>query len=130
VCWTWEPAPARMAITLALECPEWDVTATDASDAALAVARENAARLGRLRAFFTVATGLRRLPSTDRFDLIDEQPALHRGWMTPILREGDVRFEPRASVGGQTSRGSRISPTSPVQRAGSFLNDPGRLAAG
>lgn len=100
------PEPARVldlgtgsgaiAITLALECPAWDVTATDAVDAALAVARDNAARLGAC-VRFAGGDWFTALVPDDRFDLIISNPP----YIAPDdvhLDEGDLRFEPRSAL--------------------------------
>lgn len=100
------PEPARVldlgtgsgaiAITLALECPAWDVTATDVVDAALAVARDNAARLGAC-VRFAGGDWFTALVPDDRFDLIISNPP----YIAPDdvhLGEGDLRFEPRSAL--------------------------------
>lgn len=100
------PEPARVldlgtgsgaiAITLALECPAWDVTATDVVDAALAVARDNAARLGAC-VRFAGGDWFAALVPDDRFDLIISNPP----YIAPDdvhLGEGDLRFEPRSAL--------------------------------
>lgn len=84
-----------IAITLALELPAADVTAVDISDAALAMARGNAARLGaRLHClqseWFAALSG-------ERFDLIvSNPPYVAEG--DPHLAEGDLRFEPALAL--------------------------------
>lgn len=55
-----------VALAVADELPDADVTATDASPDALAVARANAARLGLERVTFTTGT----LPARGEFDLV------------------------------------------------------------
>lgn len=85
-----------LAVTLALECPDWDVTATDASEAALAVARDNAARLGACVRFFA-GDWYAPLPAADRFDLVVANPP-YIAPDDPHLGEGDVRFEPRSAL--------------------------------
>jgi len=85
-----------IAVSVALACPHARVTASDASYAALAVARDNAERLG---AAITFCQGdwYAALPADQRYDLILANPpyiARH----DPHLGEGDVRFEPRAAL--------------------------------
>lgn len=85
-----------IAITLALECPAWDVTATDVVDAALAVARDNAARLGAC-VRFAGGDWFTAVVPDDRFDLIISNPP----YIAPDdvhLGEGDLRFEPRSAL--------------------------------
>lgn len=85
-----------IAITLALECPLWDVTASDISAAALTVARDNAARLGACVRFCS-GSWFAALPAGDRFDLIVSNPP-YIAAEDPHLVEGDVRFEPRLAL--------------------------------
>lgn len=80
-----------IAITLALEIPQAEVTAVDASQAALAVAQDNATRHG---------AGLRLLQSDwfaavpgERFDLIVANPP-YIATADPHLAAGDLRHEP------------------------------------
>jgi release factor glutamine methyltransferase len=88
------------AIALAVKRhrPRARVTAVDASDAALAVARANAARLGlavefRLGRWFAALEG-------ERYELIVANPPYVAAG-DPHLEQGDLRFEPRgALVGG------------------------------
>lgn len=85
-----------IAITLALECPDWDVTATDASEATLAVARDNAARLGAC-VRFAAGDWFGAVSPEDRFDLVISNPP-YIAADDPHLAEGDVRFEPRRAL--------------------------------
>lgn len=85
-----------LAITLALEVPEWDVTATDASAPALAVARDNAARLGAVVRFLA-GDWYAALPAGDRFHLVVSNPP-YIAVDDPHLVVGDVRFEPRGAL--------------------------------
>ena len=87
-----------IAVTLALECPAAQVMATDASAAALAIARRNAERLGAAVAFVP-GDWYDALPVDATFDLIVSNP--------PYVAAGDphladLRFEPmRALTDGQ-----------------------------
>lgn len=84
-----------VAITLALECPQAEVVAVDLSPAAIAVARNNAGRLGarvdfRVGSWFAPVAG-------EGFDLIVSNP--------PYVAEGDphlalngLPFEPRSAL--------------------------------
>jgi release factor glutamine methyltransferase len=82
-----------IALTLACERPDVRVTATDASDAALAVARANAEALG-CSARIELATGSWFEPVAGRrFDLIVANPPYVAG-RDPHLCNGDLRFEP------------------------------------
>ncbi|MCM2287689.1 MAG: peptide chain release factor N(5)-glutamine methyltransferase [Sulfuritalea sp.] len=84
-----------LAITLALEMPKAQVTALDASAAALDVARKNAQRLGaQLRLlqsdWYSALAG-------ERFDLIVANPP-YIADADPHLAAGDLRHEPRAAL--------------------------------
>jgi release factor glutamine methyltransferase len=104
-----------IAITLALEHPGADVTATDASPAALAVAQDNADQLGATRVRFRAGDWYSAVPADAAFDFIVSNP--------PYVARGDphlaaLRFEPpsaltdggdglaclRAVIGGSASR--------------------------
>lgn len=85
-----------IAITLALECPAWDVTATDASEKALAVARDNAARLGAC-VRFAAGDWYAAIGAGERFDLVISNPP-YIAADDVHLGEGDVRFEPRRAL--------------------------------
>ncbi|MRR49864.1 MAG: peptide chain release factor N(5)-glutamine methyltransferase [Rhodocyclaceae bacterium] len=87
-----------LAITLALECPTAQVTAVDASAAALAVATENARQLGAVVRFvesdWYAALAAR---DSERFDLIvSNPPYIAPG--DPHLSQGDLRFEPASAL--------------------------------
>lgn len=86
-----------VAVAIALRRPRAQVTATDASRAALAVTRENAARHGANieiveSDWFAALAGR-------RFHLIVCNPP-YVSERDPHLTEGDLRFEPRAALVG------------------------------
>jgi release factor glutamine methyltransferase len=87
-----------LAITLALEWPAAAVTATDVSPDALAVAAENAARLGAARIDFRRTNLLDGLPG--RFDLVVSNPPYialaDRASLPPDVRD----HEPAAALYG------------------------------
>lgn len=86
-----------VAVAIALQRPRAGVTATDASSAALAVARDNAARHGTPIEF--VESDWFAALAGRRFDLIVcNPPYVAEG--DPHLSEGDLRFEPRAALLG------------------------------
>lgn len=84
-----------LAITLALELPLARVTAVDVSVAALAVARENVARLGA-RVECVASDWFAALPPA-RYDLIVANPPYVAAG-DPHLTEGDLRFEPTGAL--------------------------------
>lgn len=87
-----------IAVTLALECRECVVTATDLSPGALAVAEENAGRLGA-RVRFLAGSWFDALPVGEQYDLIVSNPP-YVAPGDPHLVQGDVRFEPVSALVG------------------------------
>ncbi|MEM8549046.1 MAG: peptide chain release factor N(5)-glutamine methyltransferase [Pseudomonadota bacterium] len=84
-----------IALALAHERPQWQLLATDVSDAALTVARRNAGALSLDRVRF--AQGSWFEPLSGSFDLIvSNPPYVAEG--DRHLREGDVRFEPSIAL--------------------------------
>lgn len=84
-----------LAVAVAKQLPQAEVTAVDTSAAALAAARENAARHGVTIRFlqgdwFAPLAG-------ERFDLILANPP-YVSEADPHLARGDVRFEPRGAL--------------------------------
>lgn len=99
-------APARVAdlgtgsgaiaLAVARERPQAQVVATDASDAALAVACGNAARNGVANVAFRAGDWFAPLRG-ERFDLIASNPP-YIALGDPHLDDGDLRFEPAAAL--------------------------------
>jgi release factor glutamine methyltransferase len=85
-----------IALALALERPRADVVATDASAAALAVARDNARSLGVGNIAFRQGDWFAPLAG-ERFDLVASNPP-YIALGDPHLDEGDLRFEPSAAL--------------------------------
>lgn len=86
-----------IAITLALECPGAQVTAIDASPAALAVAQENARRLAPQATVRFLASDWFSALAGERFDLIVSNPP-YIAAADPHLAQGDLRHEPRTAL--------------------------------
>lgn len=84
-----------IALTLALERPQARATAVDASPAALAVAQENAQRLGA-GVRFLLSDWFAALKS-ERFDLIVGNPP-YIAAKDPHLGQGDLRHEPSTAL--------------------------------
>ncbi len=83
-----------IALALARERPHWEIFASDRSAGALAVARDNARRLG-LDVTFLRADWLAGIVGP--FDLIiSNPPYVAEG--DPHLEQGDLRFEPRGAL--------------------------------
>jgi release factor glutamine methyltransferase len=90
-----------IGLSIAALRPAVQLTAVDASEEALAVARRNCERLipDRSRVRLVVSVWFRSL-GEERFDLIVSNPP-YVAEDDPHLRQGDLRFEPRrALVGG------------------------------
>jgi release factor glutamine methyltransferase len=85
-----------IAIALARERPDARVSATDASEATLMVARTNAVSLGIDSISFTKGDWCQAL-GNERFDMIVSNPP-YIAADDPHLREGDLRFEPDAAL--------------------------------
>ena len=85
-----------VALAIASERPLAQVLATDASDAALAVARRNAQRLGIGNVSFAQGDWLAPLAGK-RFDLIVSNPPYIEA-ADPHLAQGDLRFEPATAL--------------------------------
>jgi len=85
-----------VAIAIARERPHCRVIATDASPAALAVARENARRLGVPNIIFRVGDWCAALGEESLKLIASNPPYVCAG--DRHLTEGDVRFEPRAAL--------------------------------
>jgi len=84
-----------IAVTLACECPAWQITATDIDDDALALAQHNAQRHAANTIRFIKSDWFDAL--SERYDLIVSNPpyiASH----DKHLQRGDVRFEPAAAL--------------------------------
>ena len=84
-----------LAIAVARQLPQAEVTAVDVSAAALAVARGNAERHG-VRVRFLQGDWFAPLAG-ERFDLILANPP-YVAEADPHLAQGDVRFEPRSAL--------------------------------
>lgn len=85
-----------IALALAFERPNARVVATDASEAALGIARENAARLGLRNVRFAHGNWCGALGDA-RFDLIASNPP-YLAAADPHLAQGDLRHEPAAAL--------------------------------
>ncbi|HMA30585.1 MAG TPA: peptide chain release factor N(5)-glutamine methyltransferase [Casimicrobiaceae bacterium] len=88
-----------IALAIASERPRSQVVATDRSQAALALARANAKRLGIANVSFAQADWYEGLPpaAPGGFDLIASNPPYVAAG-DAHLREGDLRFEPIAAL--------------------------------
>lgn len=85
-----------IALALASERADWQVTGIDKSDAAVALAQGNAVKLGIVNTVFINSHWFSAL-SGKKFDLIVSNPP-YIDPHDPHLLEGDVRFEPRSAL--------------------------------
>ena len=85
-----------LAVTLAKLWPDASVLGVDCSPAALAIARDNAQRLGA-RAVFLQSDWFSALDAAARFDLVVANPP-YVAATDPHLAQGDVRFEPSSAL--------------------------------
>ena len=89
-----------IAISIQLDAPECEVTASDVSPEALNIARRNGDRLGARQITWMESDWFNAF-SDERFDLIVSNPPYIRS-DDPHLTQGDLRFEPQlALVGGE-----------------------------
>ncbi len=86
-----------IALAIAHERPWWQVTATDLSAEALAVAKENARKLGLKNLRFLQGRWYDPLPANARFQLILSNPP-YVAENDPHLQGDGVRHEPRAAL--------------------------------
>jgi release factor glutamine methyltransferase len=87
-----------VALVVARERPQAQVVASDASSAALTVARDNAERLGLTgQVRFRLGDWYRALAGEDRFDVIASNPP-YIASTDKHLGEGDLRFEPASAL--------------------------------
>lgn len=111
-----------IAITLALECPTATVTATDASENALDIARKNAAR-HQATIRFIQSDWFDKVPER-LFDIIISNPP----YIAPDdehLQQGDVQHEPTAALVAQNNGLADIQQI--VRQAGNYLQAGGHL---
>jgi release factor glutamine methyltransferase len=95
-----------IAIALAHERPQAQVTGVDISAAAIAVARDNAARLNLANVKFVQSDWYAALAGA-RYDLIAANPPYVAG-SDPHLQEGDLRFEPVVALSPGEDGGSAL----------------------
>jgi release factor glutamine methyltransferase len=86
-----------IAVSLACERPEARITATDASQAAIEVARANALALGCADRIEFLAGSWYAPVAGDRYAMIVANPP-YVAAADPHLSQGDVRFEPEAAL--------------------------------
>jgi release factor glutamine methyltransferase len=85
-----------IALALASERPDWQVTAIDASEDALVVAKRNAAALGLGNVVYRLSDWFAALGNA-RFDMIVANPP-YIDQHDPHLQRGDLPFEPLTAL--------------------------------
>jgi release factor glutamine methyltransferase len=113
-----------VALTLALERPQWALTAVDASEGALDCAQENAEALGCDSVLFVLSDWYAALEGW-HFDLIVANPP-YVAQADPHLALGDLRFEPRQALTDDSADGL-ASIRAIVAGAAAHLNPGGWL---
>jgi release factor glutamine methyltransferase len=114
-----------IAISLAEQRPALDIVATDISAKALAVAKENAKRLG-VQISFIESDWFAALKN-ERFDLIFSNPP-YVAHGDPHLTEGDLRFEPiTALTDNEPNQGGLACIRHIIENAPKHLNGEGWL---
>jgi len=86
-----------IAISLAIERPNWQLHATDQSAAALKIAQHNIAQHGIKNIRLHQGEWCQALPAGIKFDAIISNPP-YIDASEPELQEGDVRFEPQSAL--------------------------------
>lgn len=117
-----------IALSLAKECPGWEIVATDNSVKALELAKHNANHLSISNIEFYLGDWFSALDplaeSKKRFDIIVSNPP-YIASNDPHLVQGDLRFEPvTALVGGE--EGDRDLKHI-IETAATFLTSKGKL---
>ncbi|CEG57717.1 peptide chain release factor N(5)-glutamine methyltransferase [Legionella fallonii] len=85
-----------IALALAKERPQWNITASDSSLEALQVAKENAQTLGITNVAFHHSDWFKNLPSTRYHAIVSNPPYIAE--QDPHLKKGDLRFEPLSAL--------------------------------
>ena len=122
-----------IALALAHERPHWHITATDVSEAALALARTNAIALKEPRVEFVLGSWFEPLAGRS-FDLIVSNPP-YVAADDPVLLQAPLRHEPRGALTplgdalADLRRIIRVAPTHLV-RGGWLLLEHGATQAG
>ena len=85
-----------IALALASERPDWQVHACDISQAAVEVARHNAAHLGLSNVHIHNSNWFASVPTKQFHAIISNPPYIAK--TDPHLTQGDVRFEPKQAL--------------------------------
>lgn len=85
-----------IALAIASECPDWQITASDKNPETLAVAKRNAERYKLTQVNFVLSDWFIQLP-VKHFDAIISNPPYIK-INDPHLTQGDLRFEPEQAL--------------------------------
>jgi release factor glutamine methyltransferase len=85
-----------IALALAKERPEWEITACDFSEEALNIAKINASELGIGNVEFYQSDWFSNLPNVKYKAIVANPPYIAE--QDPHLQEGDLRFEPLSAL--------------------------------
>ena len=111
-----------IALAIASERPQWSITASDASEGALAAAQRNAEAHGISNVRFVHSDWFEHIK--DRFDIIVSNPP-YIAEADPHLQQGDLRFEPRSALASGADGLDDIRRI--VAQAPEHLHKPGQL---
>lgn len=112
-----------IGITLAAECPAIDVTATDFSKAALAVAQQNAQNLQVTNVTFKHSDWFTNIPQKPYQLIISNPPYIAEDDLH--LQQGDLRFEPITALSAPQSGLAAIRQI--IEQSRDFLSKGGYL---
>ncbi|HRD69762.1 MAG TPA: peptide chain release factor N(5)-glutamine methyltransferase [Legionella sp.] len=85
-----------VALAVATERPQWQITACDISIEALKIARENATNLGITNIQFFHSDWFKSLPPQSYHAILSNPPYIAQD--DPHLAQGDIRFEPLSAL--------------------------------
>ena len=111
-----------IALAIASERPQWSITASDASEGALAAAQRNAQAHGIKNVRFVHSDWFAHIKG--RFDIIVSNPP-YIAEADPHLQQGDLRFEPRSALASGADGLDDIRRI--VAQAPEHLHKPGQL---
>ena len=112
-----------IALALASECPQWQITATDKSAAALDIARGNAQKLGIKNIRFVNGNWFEPLANERFHAIVSNPPYIPEN--DAHLSQGDLRFEPASALSSGSDGLDAIRHI--AQHAGDYLLPGGLL---
>jgi len=85
-----------IALALAKERPDWNISAADISDSALEIARKNAKNLGFTGIRFYQSNWFNNIPKQRYHAILSNPPYIPEN--DPHLKQGDLRYEPKNAL--------------------------------